>query len=460
MAHLSKTHAAGAPEPDDASRGKLSPRCALRTTGFLIGIFRCLQIAASLQPTRLDADPEDDVLTAPSPPQPNFRNPSNPGAPLLPRSGWSRAPLHRWTFQHIREMTPTAQVWRGPGPVMPLPEKPQDLGSVAFEFDGRKLTFDSFLDSSATDGMLVLHRGAVIFERYFNGMKPHGQHLSMSMAKSMVGMLTGILIGKGLLDLAAPVTDYLPELASTAYRGATLQHVLDMTTGVVFDESYTNPESHMVKLGYACGWRVNDKPEWPQTMWELVLTLTEQERPHGELFQYRSIETDVLGFIVERVTATTLTDLMSREIWAPMGAQEDGYFTVDHAGTALADGGFCATLRDYARFAQLIINGGRHGNTQVIPSAWIEETRNGDCDVFQGFFRESLPQGAYRNKWWIEDPAKRAMLARGIFGQLIYIDPEASFAFIKLSTWPEVTSVPRAREAIAAAHAVRSALGQ
>ncbi|MFH0296429.1 serine hydrolase [Bradyrhizobium sp. 31Argb] len=391
--------------------------------------------------------------------RPRYRDPLNPGAPLLPRSGWSRPPMHRWTFQHIREMTPTAQVWRGPGPVMPLSENRQELGSVAFTFDGRALTFDGFLADTATDGMLVLHRGAIVYERYFNDMKPHSQHLSMSMAKSMVGMVAGILVRRGVLDPAAPVTRYLPELARTAYSGATLQHVLDMTTGVVFDESYTTPGSHMVKLGYACGWRVNDNPDWPRTLWELILTLTEQERPHGSLFQYRSIETDVLGFVLERVTATSLSELVSRELWGPMGAQEDGYFTVDHGGFALADGGFCASLRDYGRFAQLIINGGRHGDRQVIPSSWIEETRNnGNTELFQGFFRETLPVGAYHNKWWIEDPKGRAMLARGIFGQLIYIDPESEYAFVKLSTWPEVTSVPRAREAIAAAHAIRRAL--
>jgi CubicO group peptidase (beta-lactamase class C family) len=363
--------------------------------------------------------------------------------------------MHRWTFQHIREMTPTAQVWRGPGPVMPLPQKKQELGSVAFECDGRTMTFDNFLDNSATDGVLVLHRGAIVCERYFNGMVPHGQHLSMSMAKSMVGMLAGILVGKGLLDTSAPVTSYLPELARTAYSGATVQHVLDMTTGVVFDESYTTQGSHMVKLGYACGWSVNDNPDWPRTVWELILTLTEQDRPHGALFQYRSIETDVLGFLLERVTATPLSELVSREIWAPMGAEEDGYFTVDYGGFALADGGFCATLRDYGRFAQLVIDGGR-----IVPTSWIEKTRNGNCELFQGIYREALPRGAYHNKWWIEDPKRRAMLARGIFGQMIYIDPEAEYAFVKLSTWPEVSSIPRAREAIAAAHAIRSALGK
>ena len=391
---------------------------------------------------------------------PRYRDPLNPGAPLLPRSGWSRPPMHRWTFQHIREMTPTAQVWRGPGPVMPLPQKKQELGSVAFEFDGRTMTFDSFLDNSATDGILVLHRGAIVYERYFNGMVPHGQHLSMSMAKSMVGMLAGILVGKGLLDTSAPVTSYLPELARTAYSGATVQHILDMTTGVVFDESYTTPGSHMMKLGYACGWRVNDQADWPRTVWELILTLTEQDRPHGALFQYRSIETDVLGFVLERVTATPLSELVSREIWAPMGAEEDGYFTVDHGGFALADGGFCATLRDYGRFAQLMIDGGRRRPSDRSDVMDRENPQRQLLNCFRASIARLFRTAPITTSGGSKIRSERAMLARGIYGQMIYIDPEAEYAFVKLSTWPEVTSIPRAREAIAAAHAIRRALGK
>ncbi|MBN8939187.1 MAG: serine hydrolase [Rhizobiales bacterium] len=397
-------------------------------------------------------------MTDPAAPR-QFRDPSNPGAPLLPRSGWSRPPLHRWTFQHIREMTPTAQVWRGRGPVMPLPARPVDLGPVAFEAGGRAMTVDGFLEDSATDGFLVIHRGSVVYERYFNDMMPHDQHLSMSVAKSIVGILAGIVIGKGLIDPAAPITDYLPELGATAYRGASVQNVLDMTTGVVFDESYDTPGSHMMKLGYACGWRDQRPDGWPRTVWELILSLTEQDRPHGSLFRYRSIETDVLGFALERATGASLAVLLGRELWAPMGAEEDAYFTVDHGGAALADGGFCATLRDYGRFARLLLDGGRRGDRQIVPAGWIEETRNGRADLFQGIYREVLPDGAYHNQIWIEDGVRRAYLARGIYGQFIYVDPEASFAAVKLSTWPDVISAGRSIETLRAFRAIRRALG-
>lgn len=386
---------------------------------------------------------------------PHPRDPLNRGSPILPRGEWDYPPHHRWTFQHIREMTATAQVWRGPGPVLPLPTQLEDIDGIEFEAGGRRRTVRDFLDESFTDGFLVLSRGTVIAERYMNGMKPHGQHLAMSVTKSIVATVAGILVDRGLIDLAAPVTKYLPELEATAYRGATVQQVLDMTTGVLFDESYTTPGSHMQKLDQACGWKPMTRPDWPQTMWQLILTLTDQERPHGELFRYRSIETDVLGLVMERATGLSLAELISSELWVPMGAEEDAYMTVDHAGYALADGGFNATLRDYARFALLHLRGGKASGRQIVPSAWIEATRYGNHDLFQGVYREVLPRGAYHNQFWIEDPNRRAYMARGIFGQYIYIDPEEDFAAVKMSTWPEFVSAERSIEALAAFHAIR-----
>lgn len=391
----------------------------------------------------------------PNPP----RNPMTPGAPVLPRGEWDYPPHHRWTFQHIREMTATAQIWRGPGPVLPLPADIVEVDDVTFEAGGQRKTIRQFLDGSFTDGFLVLSKGKIIAERYMNGMKPHGQHLAMSVTKSIVATVCGILVHKGLIDTQAPVTKYLPELEATAYRGATVQQVLDMTTGVLFDESYGTPGSHMQQLDQACGWKPTTRPDWPKTMWELVLRLTELERPHGELFRYRSIETDVLGYIMERATGLSLAELLSQELWAPMGAEEDAYITVDHAGFALADGGFNATLRDYGRFALLQLNGGKLNDRQIVPAEWIETTRSdANHALFQGVYRTVLPSGAYHNQFWIEDPERRAYMCRGIFGQYIYLDPQADFAAVKLSTWPEFVNPDRSIEALAAMKAIRDFL--
>ncbi len=390
-----------------------------------------------------------------------FRDPTTPGAPIIPRLDWDRAPWNRWTFQHVREMVPTTQVWRGQGPASPLPENLQDIDAIGFEVDGRSDTIGGFLQSSYADGMLVLHRGKVVAERYLNGMTPRTPHLSQSVAKSVVGTVAGVLIGRGLVDPAAPVTHYLPELEATAYRGARVQHVLDMTSGVVFDETYTALDSHMAQMDVACGWKDRTDPNWPGHVWELILSLKASECAHGASFRYRSIETDVLSFVLQRAAATRLAELVSRELWAPMGAQEDAYFTVDPAGYALGDGGFNATLRDYARFALLHLGGGVIDGRRIVPAAWIGETRTGARpDLFGGVYHAVLPEGAYHNQFWVEDSKRRAYMARGVFGQLIYIDPEAEFAAVILSSWPEFINVRRTRTALAAVRAIRGALSR
>lgn len=387
--------------------------------------------------------------------RPWARNPLNPGAPLVSRTEWDFPPYHRWTFQHVREMTPTAQVWRGRGPKLPLPERKLDLDGLEFEANGRRHTFRDYLNASFTDGFLAISRGEIVTELYMNGLTDHGQHLAMSVSKSATATVFGILVHRGLIDPEEPVTKYLPELEATGYRGARVQHVLDMTSGVLFDESYTTVGSHMQKLGQACGWADHRRDDWPQTVWELILQLTEQERPHGELFQYRSIETDVLAFIMQRVTGKTLAELISTELWQPMGAEEDAYITVDRGGYGLADGGFNATLRDFARFALVLMRGGKAHGKQIIPAEWLETTRRGNHEIFQGDYRLALPSGAYHNQFWIEDPDRRAYMCRGIFGQYIYIDPEADFAAVKLSTWPEPVNSERTIETLAAVKAIR-----
>jgi CubicO group peptidase (beta-lactamase class C family) len=387
-----------------------------------------------------------------------FRDPRNPGGPIIPRADWDLAPYNRWAFLNVRQMVPTAEVWRGPGPVMPLPEALQNLAELDFEIDGETQTIGQFLEGSFTDGLIVLSKGAIVMETYMNGMQRRTTHLSQSVAKSVVGTVAGILNSRGEVDFAAPVTDYLPELDKTAYRGATVQNVLDMTSGVQFDETYTSPDSHIAKVDRACGWK-DLKPGWPETMWQLILELTESEAKHGESFRYRSIETDILAFILQKVSGLTLPELVSRELWAPMGADEDAYFTVDRSGYGLADGGFNATLRDYARFGQLIANGGTAHGRQIVPWKFIEDLPNGNHALFGSDYRIVLPKGAYHNQFWIEEAGRPVVMCRGVFGQLIYIDREADFVAVKLSTWPEFTSPKRTRAALAAVRAIRTALG-
>jgi CubicO group peptidase (beta-lactamase class C family) len=363
----------------------------------------------------------------------------SPPALRVPFADWDRPPWNRWSFQHVRELLPAAEVWRGDRPVAALSSAATDLGPVGFDLvDGSRSNVTAFLDESYTDGFLVLHRGRIVSELYFNGMTPRSLHLSQSMAKSVTAACAGVLIGRGVLDPDALITRYLPELEATAYREARLRHVLDMTSGVRFSEDYTDPYSDIGKCDIASGWKPAPGPgDFPDTMWDLILTLTTRIRTHGELFIYRSIETDVLAFCMERATGLRLPELVSDLIWRPMGAEESACFTVDRAGYALADGGLNATLRDYARFGSIYLNDGAFNGRDIVPADWVRATRKGDHAIFREPYILTTPNGAYRNQFWIEDVDREAIMCRGVFGQMIYIDPAHDLVAVKLSSWPD-----------------------
>ena len=382
----------------------------------------------------------------------SYRN-SDPRPPIMegappqmvpPRMDWDRPPWNRWAFQNIRMILPTAEVWRGDGPVRQLPRKEQNLDDLPVtSVSGASTSLAGLLDETYTDGFIVLKDGAVVYERYFNGMTPRSLHLSQSVAKSVTAATAGVLVGRGLLDVQAPVTQYIPELNDTAYRGALLQHVLDMASGVTFDETYTDPYADIGQLDVSAGWKPippGSDPafRWPRHVFEQVLGLGKLDCRHGDRFSYRSIETEVLGFCMERVTGKRLYEIVSDELWQPMGAEQSASFTVDAVGSSLADGGFNACLRDYARVGLLYLqNGGG-----IIPPAWVEATRNGNHAHFQAPYTDSLPEGAYRNKWWIEDPRSRSIYARGVFGQMIYVNWDYGIVAAKLSSWPDFLSTP------------------
>ena len=380
----------------------------------------------------------------------------SPPALVPPKADWDRPPWNRWSFQNIRQILPTVEVWRGNGPIRPLPHRERNLDGVRFSgADGAPTTLAQFLDESYTDGFLVLKDGAIACERYFNGMGERTLHLSQSVAKSVTAAAAGVLAGKGLLDVSAPVTHYLPELEATAYRGATLQHVLDMTSGVAFDETYTDPCSDVGQLDVSSGWKPppaesNPAFQWPPHVFAQIMGLTRQEAPHGARFSYRSIETEVLGFCMERAAGKRLAQIVSEEIWMPMGAEQSASFTVDAAGSALASGGFNATLRDYARLGQLYLDQGGG----IIPAAWIEATRNGDPSVFGAPYTDVLPGGAYRNQWWVENQQSRALYARGVFGQIIYVNWDHRMVAVKLSSWPDFQNPSLTRATMRALHAI------
>jgi len=363
----------------------------------------------------------------------------------VPRDEWDRAPWNRWSFQHIREILPTVEVWRGNGSVWQFQQNPTDLDSVTFtSHSGESTSVIDWLLQNYADGVLVIHHGEILYERYFNEMTERTLHLSQSMAKSVTSAVAGILVARGLLDPEERISTYLPELEETGWKDARLRHALDMTSGVRYVEDYEALDSDIAVTDVASGWR-SPKPEIPyfQCMWDQILSLKETVREHGAAFEYRSIETDVLAHCMERVTQTRFADLISDELWQPLGAQESACFTVDPTGYPLADGGFNATLRDYARFGQMLCDGGIGNGRRIVPAQWLDDTLDADTAIFQAPYNVGATNGAYRNQFWIRDVDRRVLMARGVFGQLIYVDIDNRLTITRLASWPEFLSTER-----------------
>ncbi len=359
----------------------------------------------------------------------------------IPPAGYDTPPFNRWTFQNMRQVAHTADILRGPT-IWDMPGATQDVDDVRFDAPSGPTTWARMLDETYTDATLIWHDGRILVEQYFNGMTPRRQHIVFSMSKSLTSAVAGCLIGDGLIDPAAPVTFYVPDLARTAWNGASVQQVLDMTTGVVFDETYDEPKAEVWRLDVAAGLRTAppDMADPPDTIRDLILWLGRAEAGHGERFSYRSIETEVLSAILEAATGQNFMPMMSERLWAPMGAEEDAFIVVDRAGFGLSDGGICATLRDMARFGRLLLEDGRRDGRQIIPADYIADIRGGDHGLFDEDGRALFPNGRYRNMFWIPDRDRPAHLCLGIHGQHVWVDPERGLVAVKLSSQPEAVS--------------------
>ncbi len=349
-----------------------------------------------------------------------------------------RFPQSRWANSHFRELVPTKNIARGHGPIAALPRAERDdLDAVRYVPIGasQPLTWRESLDANYTDGIVVLHKGRIVYERYFGALDADGPHIAYSVTKSFVGTIAACLVHEGSLDEAAPVSHYVPELSKSAFGDATIRQVLDMTTGVQYSETYTDPSAGIWDHGRAGGW-IPRPPGYqgPDSFYEFLQGVQKQGT-HGEAFAYKTINTDALGWVVHRVMGQTLTEAISQRIWSRLGAEHDAYITVDTHGTEFAGGGLNTALRDLARFGEMMRNDGQWQGQQVIPSAVVADIRKGaDPAKFTPAGYVTLPGWSYRNMWWVSHNAHGAYMARGIHGQAIYIDPRAEMVIARYAS--------------------------
>jgi len=349
----------------------------------------------------------------------NFMSPTPAEQPILNSS--------RDRYFPIRTIRRGAQVH-------PLPHARQPLDQDA-------LGVDAFMAEHRVGGLLVLKRGEIRLERYGLGLDERTRWYSYSIGKSVMSTLLGAAIHQGVIGgVSDPVTRYLPELRGTAYEGNTIRHLLEMSSGVQWDEAYRNGTSDF-------GRYYNAVLEGRHDDVMAVMRSLKRAVPPGTRFVYSSGESYLLGALIAAATGQTLSDYLSKRIWARFGMETDGYWTLDgRDGLEMGSGGCNFTLRDFGRFGLFMLGGGSAGGEAILPAGWIAEASHPQPDSPQiGYGRVAphVPMG-YGYQWWSfpsGDPRlpghDGAFTGQGIFGQFLYLNPREELAVVIWSCWPD-----------------------
>jgi len=365
-----------------------------------------------------------------------------PPAPdkVVNTSNYLQFPQLRWAFSHVRELLPTANVSRGEGPVYALPRaERKDIDSLSFMPLGSAtpMTWEQSLAANYTDGIVILHRGKLVYERYFGALDEQGQHMAMSVTKSFVGTLGAMLVDEGLLDPEASVTQYVPELKDSGFGNATVRQILDMTTGIQYSENYADPKAEIWE--YVRSGSILPRPQGYDGARSLYAFLqkVKPEGQHGQAFAYKTVNSDVLAWIVQRASGQSFAELLQSRIWNKLGAEQNAYVIVDEVGTGFAGGGLNAGLRDMARFGEAMRLDGRFNGQQIIPAAVVADIRKGASQTdFAKAGYQTLPNWSYRDMWWVSHNDHGVFAARGIHGQTIYVDPKAEMVIARFASFP------------------------
>jgi CubicO group peptidase (beta-lactamase class C family) len=351
-------------------------------------------------------------------------------------ANWIDTPYNRVGFIRVSELARTARISRGDGPVLELPRDERSLDSFRFEFESEKHSFSQMLEATYTDGMLVIHDGAVLFEHYAGAMMASDTHLLMSVSKSLTSTLCGVFAARGLVSPEAFVVDYIDELRGTAWEGCTIQHLLDMRAGARWN--YEADEDAICDVSdYRTHQRTDIAPDtaaWIRTI--------ENSHEHGGPFRYSSLVTDVLGWVLERVGGGRFADLFAREIWSAIGAERDAEIVLDATGFSIVEGGICTTLRDLGRFGLMCLQGGELSGRQVVPADWLGRIAARDEQLIDAYadapeFDPAKPDAFYHDCWWIYDAARGVYSGVGVNGQTLLVHHPSRTVVVKFSSHPE-----------------------
>jgi CubicO group peptidase (beta-lactamase class C family) len=325
-------------------------------------------------------------------------------------------------FSSAKTLWPSTGLTASPTP-RPYPERLSNALPEDFNHAGKTYRTGQFLDDSWTTGLLVIQDDALIFENYYLGNSVSTQHISWSVAKSFISALIGIAVDEGqITSIEEPVDLYAPELIGSGYQSVRIKDVLQMSSGIGFDEDYADFNSDINRWGrdFALG---NSQDAF-------AASLSRSVTP-GTLNHYVSIDTHVLGMVLARATGRTITDYMQTKLYQPMGMEQDGYWIIDGHDVEMALGGLNLTLRDFAKLGSLYLNNGRSGGRQIVPTAWVDASLTPDAPHL-------MPGDnfGYGYQWWIPAGQQGEFMAQGVYNQYIYVNRATRTVIVKFSANP------------------------
>jgi len=329
-------------------------------------------------------------------------------------------------FRSFDKAFPSSTLTASPNPFI-YPKGEKISLPTTFDFEGQSINTESFLKESSTTGLLVIQDDKLVFEAYYLGNTESTRNISWSVAKSFISTLMGIAVEEGhIKKITQKVEEYLPELKGTAYEGVRIKDVLQMSTGVKFDEDYGNFNSDINRWGrgFALGFAQDKFP----------LSL-EREREPGTYNHYVSINTHVLGMILRKTTGQSITEYMQAKLWNPLGMEYDAYWILDNSGTEVALGGLNVTLRDYAKIGTLFLNEGKWQGKEIVPASWVKAATTPDAPHLEPGVGNPLSAHdfGYGYQWWVPVTTEGEYMARGIYNQAVYVNPTTRTVIVKLS---------------------------
>jgi len=325
-------------------------------------------------------------------------------------------------FRHLDRVFPVRTIASSSMP-MTLTQAPQSV-SVRYHYQGRDSSLDEFLQRSRTTGFLVLHKDHIIDERYFYGYSANDKATSFSVVKSFVATLVGIALEEGLIrSVDDPITDYVPSLLGSGFAGASIADVLQMSSGIAFSEIYGDHSSDAYRI-------FDDMYLWLGSISGITASYPRATAP-GQVFHYASINTQALGMLVREVSGQPISTYLQDKLWQPMGATSEASWMTDIYGEEVTFMGLNATLRDFARLGLLYLHEGRLNNQRIVSAEWVRRATTPDKPWLQP--GEIDGDWGYQYQWWIPRDGHGDYSAIGIWGQFIYVNPEAELVIVKTS---------------------------